>query len=377
MAVSDRFYWEIDVTGTTKWKIDFYGVRDMKGKHMLQILVVFGFVTLSCSSDVQKFSLLMPDVQPDRDELYLCTPAKIVPKKNFYIVGFEPNATMDRVHHMILFGCTTPGNDDPYWDCGEMSMERGKNSLKESPPCSSGTHVIYAWARNAKSLTLPEGVGFQVGENTAINYLVIQIHYSHKLPENVRDSSGLTVVYTETPLNKLAGVILLGTGGEIPPKSLTHLEVDCTINEGKTIHPFAYRVHTHSLGRVVAGYTIHRDENGKDHWKLLGKRDPMTPQMFYPVFNKSPIGPEQRLAARCTMDSSSRESYTYVGPTNQNEMCNFYLMYYVENSSPLDRKYCMSEGPPIYFWKRNDKLNHIPNFEASTLYDRPQLIQAK
>ncbi|KAK9889917.1 hypothetical protein WA026_008726 [Henosepilachna vigintioctopunctata] len=106
---------------------------------------------------------------------------------------------MDKIHHMILFGCTTPGTDDPYWDCGEMSTTN-TNNLKESPPCSSGTHVIFAWARNANALTLPEGVGFQVGENTAIRYLVIQIHYSHKLPENELDSSGLTLVYTQTPL---------------------------------------------------------------------------------------------------------------------------------------------------------------------------------
>ncbi|KAK9885788.1 hypothetical protein WA026_013657 [Henosepilachna vigintioctopunctata] len=289
----------------------------MKEKHMLKISVVFlNFIVLTCSSHVQRFPLLMPNVHPDRDELYLCTPAKIVPNKNFYIVGFEPNATMDKIHHMILFGCTTPGSDDPYWDCGEMSTTN-TNNLKESPPCSSGTHVIFAWARNASALTLPEGVGFQVGENTAIRYLVIQIHYSHKLPENELDSSGLTLVYTQTPLKKLAGVLLLGTGGEIAPHALTHLEVDCTINEGKVIHPFAYRVHTHSLGRVVSGYTIHKDEFGKDHWTLLGKRDPRTPQMFYPVFDKSPIGPQQRFAARCTMDSSARKDYTYVGFDNE------------------------------------------------------------
>ncbi|XP_045481412.1 peptidylglycine alpha-hydroxylating monooxygenase isoform X2 [Harmonia axyridis] len=354
----------------------FYGTRRMRHKHMLSIILsTFSIIILPCSSYVQKFPLLMPNVHPDRDELYLCTPAKIVPKRNFYIVGFEPNATMDRIHHMILFGCTEPGSDDPYWDCGEMSMTE-PNELKKRPPCSSGTHVIYAWARDAKSLTLPEGVGFQVGQNTSIKYLVIQLHYSHKLPGDDLDSSGLTLLYTETPLNKLAGVLLLGTGGEIAPQTITHLEVDCSINEGKVIHPFAYRVHTHSLGRVVSGYTINRDEYGRDHWTLLGKRDPMTPQMFYPVFDRNPIGPEQRLAARCTMESSSRNSFTFVGPTNQHEMCNFYLMYYVENDLPLDRKYCMSEGPPYYYWKKNYKLNNIPDFEASALLDRPPLAVA-
>lgn len=337
--------------------------------HMLKIILLFNIFALICGSQVKRFPLLMPQVYPDRDELYLCSPAKIVPKKNFYIIGFEPNATMDRVHHMILFGCTTPGSDDPYWDCGEMGLMNSNVGYKARPPCSEGTHVIYAWARNAKSLKLPQGVGFQVGGKTSINYLVLQIHYSKKLKPGTLDSSGLSLIYTEKPLNKLAGVLLLGTGGEIPPKKITHLETDCEINEGKTIHPFAYRTHTHSLGRVVSGYSIKRDENGVDHWTLLGKRNPMTPQMFYPIFDKSPIGPTQRLASRCTMDSSSRDSYTYVGPTNLNEMCNLYIMYYVENDTPLEKEYCMSDGPPRYSWKKNERLNNIPDFEASELLE--------
>lgn len=38
--------------------------------------------------------------------------------------------------------------------------------------------VIYAWARDAPMLTLPEEVGFQVGKGSAIKYLVLQVHYA-------------------------------------------------------------------------------------------------------------------------------------------------------------------------------------------------------
>lgn len=30
-------------------------------------------------------------------------------------VGFEPNATMHTAHHMLLFGCSTPGSKLPVW----------------------------------------------------------------------------------------------------------------------------------------------------------------------------------------------------------------------------------------------------------------------
>jgi peptidylglycine monooxygenase len=52
-------------------------------------------------------------------------------------------------------------------------------------------------------------------------------------------------------------------------------------------------------------------------------------------------------------------------PTNEDEMCNFYLMYWVYHDSPLEKKYCFTEGPPLYYW--TSELNNIPNKEASTL----------
>lgn len=44
-----------------------------------------------------------------------------------------------------------------------------------------------------------------------------------------------------------------------------------------------------TVGKVVAGYKVHKNEDGVDKWTLLGKRDPQTAQMFYPVFNTDPI----------------------------------------------------------------------------------------
>ena len=45
--------------------------------------------------------------------------------------------------------------------------------------------MLYAWARNAPKLDLPEGVGFKVGGGGNIKYLVLQVHYAavDKIPE--------------------------------------------------------------------------------------------------------------------------------------------------------------------------------------------------
>ncbi|XP_071449206.1 peptidylglycine alpha-hydroxylating monooxygenase [Hetaerina americana] len=341
------------------------------GKSVVSLLfyltIVFtNILRQSYSYKVEKYSLLMPNVRPSVPELYLCTPIKIDSSKNFYIVGFEPNATMDTAHHMLLYGCTTPGSKEAVWNCGEMVSS--VYEMKASSPCRVGSQVIYAWARDAPKLDLPEGVGFRVGGDSPIQYLVLQIHYAHidKFKDGSTDNSGIFLHYTERPLDKLAGVILLGTGGSIQPMHKEHMETSCVIRENKVIHPFAYRTHTHSLGKVVAGYKVSRMDDGTDVWTLLGKRDPLTPQMFYPVMNNITVGYGDMLAARCTMESN-RERWTHVGPTNNDEMCNFYLMYWVEKDSPLERKYCFTLGPPKFSWSASNGLNNIPEIEASSL----------
>lgn len=216
---------------------------------------------------------------------------------------------------------------------------------------------------DAPKLILPDGVGFKVGKDTSIKYLVLQVHYSNvEVFEDGRtDDTGIVLHYTRNPLPKLAGVYLLGSSGSIPPHSTEYMEAACPITEDKIIHPFAYRTHTHALGKVVAGYVIKPNNT----WYELGKRDPLTPQMFYPVKNNIPIEKGDMLAARCTMQSN-RDRITLIGATKNDEMCNFYLMYYVENDEPMQQQYCYSLGPPYFYWQKAG-LTNIPDQEASSL----------
>lgn len=48
-------------------------------------------------------------------------------------------------------------------------------------PCANGSpsQIIYAWARDAPKLELPDGVGFKVGKDSPIKYIVLQVHYAH------------------------------------------------------------------------------------------------------------------------------------------------------------------------------------------------------
>ena len=320
--------------------------------------------TAKTQESTRKLPLLMPDVQPKVPETYLCT-AFTMPKSDFeYVVEFTPNASMHTAHHILIYGCEIPGQwerDSPrlVWDCGEMSGQQ--SGYLRGPTCSAGSQVIYAWAKDAPPLKLPEGVGFRVGKDTGINYLVLQVHYAHvdKFWGGETDNSGIILSIlpsSSTKVTKSAGVYLLGTNGMIRAREEEHFEVACRINEPVVIHPFAFRTHTHALGKVVSGFKI--DKDGK--WHQIGKHNPQEPQMFYPVEDKDlTIEYGDTVAARCTM-YNFRSRDTYIGPTGDDEMCNFYMMYYIEGDKPMSEKYCFSNGPNSYYWDRDSNVGYVP-----------------
>ncbi|KAG8187615.1 hypothetical protein JTE90_027026 [Oedothorax gibbosus] len=288
-----------------------------------------------------------------------------IAERSPFIVGFTPNASMHTAHHILIYGCETPGRwerDSPrlVWDCGEMSPGQ-QMGYARGPTCKTGSQIVYAWAKDAPPLQLPEGVAFKVGKGTGINHLVLQVHYAHVEPflMGATDKSGIILSVLPSTTNKVtktAGVYLLGTNGMIRAGEEEHFESACKIEEPVVMHPFAFRTHTHGLGKVVTGYKI--DKDGK--WHLIGKHDPQEPQMFYPVKdNKLVVEYGDVLAARCTM-YNFRDVDTYVGPTGNDEMCNFYMMYYVDGDKPLDQKYCFTLGPKYYYWNVDPKIEYIP-----------------
>ncbi|KAF0306544.1 Peptidylglycine alpha-hydroxylating monooxygenase [Amphibalanus amphitrite] len=300
---------------------------------------------LGLGLETARFPLLMPKVVPPKPETYFCTSVRLLDDKDQYILSFEPNATQNTAHHMLLYGCEQPGTDDAVWSCGDMAIS--DPSKKSGPICRGTSQIIYAWAKNAPKLVLPDGVAFHVGKSTKLKYLTLQVHYADVSPfkGEVRAESALG----QRRQPKAAGVMLLGTGGFIFPKTTQYMETACDIEEDKVIHPFAFRTHTHALGTVVSGWKV-QYKDGEYKWTLIGKMDPQLPQMFYPVLDDITLTKGDIVAARCTMNNF-RSRITRVGATADDEMCNFYMMYWTEQSL-LSKAYCFSWGPPLSYWHR-------------------------
>jgi peptidylglycine monooxygenase len=315
-----------------------------------QLLVSAGWFSSDSSkaAGTRESTLQMPGVVPQQNESYLCTAFPLNDDTTHYVVGFEPKADMREVHHMLVFGCEMPGSEEEVWDCGEMSSEKGRYA--RSPSCVGQPDIIYAWARNAPKLELPKGVGFRVGGPTRNRYLVLQVHYMHAMQRE--DHSGVVVSSTTEEQPRTAATLLLATGGSIPAKSTELLEAACVVDEEVEMHPFAYRVHTHRHGVKVGGWAVSAGADGNEQWALVGERDPQLPQMFEPVANKSlTVRAGDIVAARCEIKNDETHAVE-VGATGEDEMCNFYMMYWVEGDRVLQDNTCFSPGPPEYYWSR-------------------------
>ncbi|XP_076019707.1 peptidyl-glycine alpha-amidating monooxygenase A isoform X2 [Genypterus blacodes] len=246
---------------------------------------------------------------------------------------------MNIVHHMLLFGCQTPVSTSGFWDCGSART------------CEDEASIMYAWARNAPPTKLPNGVGFKVGRSSGVSYFVLQIHYADvsAFKDHHRDCSGLSLTMTPKPQPFIAGIYLLMSVDTVilPGKRETNADVACDYTS-YPMYPFAFRTHTHHLGKVVSGYRI---RDGK--WSLIGRQSPQLPQAFYPANKEVNVKYGDTIAARCVFTGEGRTSKTYIGGTSDDEMCNFYIMYYMDRKHANAFMSCMETGS-------KERFQHIP-----------------
>ncbi|XP_030322649.1 peptidyl-glycine alpha-amidating monooxygenase isoform X4 [Calypte anna] len=276
----------------------------------------------------------MPGVTPKQSDTYLCMSVPLPVDDEAYVVDFKPYASMDTVHHMLLFGCSEPSSTENYWDCDEGT-------------CKDKSNILYAWARNAASTRLPKGVGFRVGGETGAKFFVLQVHYGDigAFRDKHKDCSGVTLHLTHQKQPLIAGMyLMMSVNTVIPPgEKVVNADIACRYKRFP-MHLFAYRVHTHRLGKVVSGYRV---RNGQ--WTLIGRQSPQLPQAFYPVGHPVDVSYDDILAARCVFSGEGRTTETHIGGTANDEMCNFYVMYYMEAKHAVSYMTCTQNANPEMF----------------------------
>ncbi|XP_040095676.1 peptidyl-glycine alpha-amidating monooxygenase isoform X10 [Oryx dammah] len=276
----------------------------------------------------------MPGVTPKQSDTYFCMSVRLPMDEEAFVIDFKPRASMDTVHHMLLFGCNMPASTGNYWFCDEGT-------------CTDKANILYAWARNAPPTRLPKGVGFRVGGETGSKYFVLQVHYGDisAFRDNHKDCSGVSLHLTRLPQPLIAGMyLMMSVDTVIPPGGkVVNSDISCHYKK-YPMHVFAYRVHTHHLGKVVSGYRV---RNGQ--WTLIGRQSPQLPQAFYPVEHPVDVSFGDILAARCVFTGEGRTEVTHIGGTSSDEMCNLYVMYYMEAKHAVSFMTCTQNVAPDIF----------------------------
>lgn len=314
------------------------------------VWIIFVCSVVKSQTLTQKLDLLMRNASVTMNDEYLCSSYKL-PANDQYIVQYEALANAGTAHHILLFGCDEPASSEDYWHCGRL--------------CKSQEQILFAWAKNAPRLNLPKDVGFHVGGQTSIKYIVIQVHYVNPLPPGSLDTSGIRLSMTSLRQRYEAGIyLLLAYSVRIPSNSVNvFADISCQFKASGPIYPFGFRTHAHSLGTVISGYQVNNTYN------LIGKGNPQWPQAFYPVENKVVIQRDDYLVGRCTYNSTGRNRTTYIGASHNDEMCNFYIMYYADRNTRLQYHSCAGNNNPRLIQK-------LPAYSYQQLPPNPLLEMA-
>ncbi|ESN91950.1 hypothetical protein HELRODRAFT_90150, partial [Helobdella robusta] len=291
-------------------------------------------------------TIQMPNVTTDKEDKYLCIDYDFSIKSKHFLTGFEAKPDNPNVHHMLLFACSGKARSSKAFEClGGCFLER----------------IYFAWGRNAPPTNLPKGVGFKLATD-GIDFLRYQVHY--KTIVNTSDQSSLKLTFTTDPQPYTAAVLLmLKNFLKIPAHTkLTIGNVSCRYNLQATMYPIAFRVHAHMLGRVISAYV--KKSSG---WKLIGKGNPQWPQAFWPTNDKElVIENGDFIAAKCVYNSEHYDVDVNIGSTHNDEMCNFYLMYYKNSSDSGEVNFCDKD-------EYTDISRDVPGFALEELPPNPDL----
>lgn len=286
--------------------------------------------------------LMTRDAVAEQMDTYTYTFAAM-PAGQHYIKWFEPKADMARVHHMLLFGCEGAVSPHLHTRSGGMFSANGGEPRGAVCADSSSEPFIFGWGKNAPPLHLPDHVGFRVGEGGFKN-IVLEVHYLEAQDKEAVTESGL-VIHVAPGIPRRAMSVLSFAQGFVLPARTPEVKVPntCCYTMARPLTAFAFRVHTHALGRevylerLVAGQLQGTDDpRGRGivnaPVRLMG-RDPQLAQLFERLNETIVIRPGDKLRVTCVFDTTSREKSTPAGWGHGDEMCNLYLMVHAEEPS--------------------------------------------
>lgn len=148
--------------------------------------------------DITSDNLTLPN---DLDTTYWCKIVAPPIGNKVHVTRIEPiispasNAPF--VHHMVLYRCMHPEPDA----MRQYLQHKGTNCFDMANMPYDFLHcqsIYMVWATGGDAFDLPPNVGMPLAEDHETTFFLFEIHYDNPdLKQNVRDSSGLRLFYTE------------------------------------------------------------------------------------------------------------------------------------------------------------------------------------
>jgi peptidylglycine monooxygenase len=168
----------------------------------------------------------------------------------------------------------------------------------------------YAWGAPSgeAAFSLPHGMGFEVGGDTGLRYIVIGIHYEHiGGRDGYTDHSGhiLTIVPKSEGTKTRADTFATQFFGTTPAHSVSKFDAACDLDNNEdgqdvVIHPMMVFTHLHWNAVRLSMWKVSADQN----WTLIDVRAP-TKDVWEPVLNPNvTLTQFDTLAIRCTMNNT-------------------------------------------------------------------------
>lgn len=302
---------------------DPYDSQDCQQRNNWQLCVEDEFICDSMKSDeTQQLDLRIPPTKvPAVDTIYMCMMFDLPQDSKYQLIASESIVDNDNVlHHVTLYGCNG--------DASEMISTPQRCGMA----VAGCRDFLAAWAVGAPKLCHGDKYGLPFGKDS-VKRVLLQIHWTNvEKRENLFDSSGMRLYYTENLREYDAGILLTGQVLlQIPPKQ-EEVSVkgtcpqQCTRALTNSIYVTASTVHMHYLG-VQASIRHMRDgaELRKLTDKLTTRYDKPTIQIYDPPVE---VRPGDEIEIECVYRSKHQETDTYWGAATADEMCYVFFMYY-------------------------------------------------
>eukprot|EP00747_Dinoflagellata_sp_TGD_P162185 gnl/TRDRNA2_/TRDRNA2_179508_c0_seq1.p1 gnl/TRDRNA2_/TRDRNA2_179508_c0~~gnl/TRDRNA2_/TRDRNA2_179508_c0_seq1.p1 ORF type:complete len:626 (+),score=62.05 gnl/TRDRNA2_/TRDRNA2_179508_c0_seq1:109-1986(+) len=241
----------------------------------------------------------------------------------FHVVSAEAIIHTVNLHHFVLNGCEDRWPDD---------MHGKPVDSMTSQKCQTPWG---AWAPGKKIVEMPPWLGVPLGKDAGVRAFVVQVHYDNPtLQAGIVSQDGVRLHYTpnlrsESPASLSIIKVSVAPTMRVPPgKKRFFITRSCmlTVSDAKTqapaeMHVFGRFYHAHLLGtEMYTEFTpqasgVARDLGSDRFWHFDDQ------SMKNLLLENITLQTGDHIQSTCVMDSTGRETPTFIGEETIDEMC--------------------------------------------------------